>query len=245
MNHPYRLAVVAALALLCAGPGQAALVQVTMTGLTDNTFVGSGDPCGTGLSGGNACNNKSIVISILIDTGSAPADQLSATDQGYFGAGSAPGFLQASATIGGLAFAYPAVVQFNFGQTVETFDNLDGGGFGILDRVQFGISGGNPSESFSVSPNVIMTSGAFSGDTLEGLAQVGAAPLAVSGSLALSNGSFNFTNATGQVQGQYRLSQASFAPAVVPAPPAVWLLGTAVAGLALRRARRSTGKHSG
>jgi hypothetical protein len=51
---------------LARASGQAALVQVTMTGLTDNTFVGSGDPCGTGLSGGNACNSKSIVISIVI-----------------------------------------------------------------------------------------------------------------------------------------------------------------------------------
>ena len=47
----------AALALLAAAPGHAALVQVTMDAVADNTFVASGDPCGTG----NATPRKSSV----------------------------------------------------------------------------------------------------------------------------------------------------------------------------------------
>ncbi|MDH5277261.1 MAG: hypothetical protein OEW88_12630 [Gammaproteobacteria bacterium] len=222
--------------LLFASPGHAALIQVTMTGLTDNTFVGAGDPCGTGLSGGNACNNKALVITVQVDTGAAPADQDGTAGHGFYQVVSPPAFLGASATIGGLPFALPGVVTSSFGQSVEMFDNIDSGLGFMVDRAQFGVSGTSDTESFSVSPNVLMTSGAFSGDTLDLLAGIVGSPLAFAGQLSLSNGAFNFSNATGQVQGQYRLSQVAFS--VVPAPPSLWLLGTAVAGLLGRRIRR-------
>lgn len=232
-------AAVVGIALLAPGPSVAAIIQVAMTGGTDNTFVGSGDPCGTGLSGGNACNGQTIVINLAIDTAAAPADSDAAGNQAYYSTGTAPGFVTGSATINGHLFVMPSVFQFNFGQTIELFDNLDGGSFGTLDRVQFGIDGRNASETFAVGPNLLMTSGAFSGDTLDVLGTIAGSPLATSGSLQLSNGSFNFANASGQVQGQYRLSSVAFSVAAVPLPASIWLLGTAVLGVfGGRRIRR-------
>jgi hypothetical protein len=77
--------------------------------------------------------------------------------------------------------------------------------------VQFGVSGGNASENFSVSPNLIMTGNAFAGDQLELVGEIAGSPLALRpGNIMMSNGSFNVTNATGTVQGQFWVETASF-----------------------------------
>jgi len=239
MNFPHRHWL-AALALLCAAPGQAALIQVTMTGLTDNTFVESGDPCGTGLTGGNACNSKTIVITAVIDTGAAPADSDAAANLGKYRTVLPPGFISGSATIDGRLFTLP--VASNVNQSVDLYDDANAGSFGIIDRVQFAMVGAGSGAEFTATPNVTMTSGAFAGDSLDLLADVVGSPLFVSGQPTFGNGSFNFINATGAVLGQYRLSSVSFAETVVPAPAALWLLGTGVMGLAARRWRQGPGR---
>jgi len=240
MTRSHLAGAVALASLLLATPSQAALIQVTITGLTDNTFVGSGDPCGTGLTGGNACNSKTIVISAVVDTGAAPADSDAATGIGRYRTVISPGFISGSATIDGRLFTLP--VATNVDHTIDIYDNVNGGSFGILDRVQFALVGAGSGVEFTATPNVIMTSAAFSGESLDLLAGVVGSPVLVSGQPSFGNGSFNFVNATGAVLGQYRLSAVSFASAVVPAPPALWLLGTAVAGLVARRWRAGRGR---
>lgn len=226
---------IAALALLLAAPSQAALIQVTLTGLTENTDVVSGDPCGTGLGVG-ACNGQAMQISIQINTDEAPADSNAAADLGQYSKPIPPGFLAATATINGRVFTLPVEASVN--HTVDLYDDLNTGPFGVRDRVQFGMVGANAggTVTFTATPNVVMTPGAFTGDALELLASIAGSPLLFSGSTSLSFGSFDFSNASGQVAGLFRLSQVEFSP--VPAPPALWLLGTAVAGLAARRWQR-------
>jgi len=239
MNFLPRPFIAASLALLVAAPSQAALIQVAMSGFTDNTEVQSGDPCLTGTTGPNACNSQLIVMNVVIDTGTAPADTNAAANLGNYRSVTSPGYMTATATINGNTFVAP--LAMNVDHTVDIYDNLDAGGFGILDRVQFLVAGVSPGfvDSFTIFPNVLMTSGAFSGDALDVLGDIVGSPLAVSGNLSLSNGSFNLRNGTGSVVGQYRLSSVAFSTAVVPAPPALWLLGTAVAGLMARRLRRT------
>ena len=193
-------------------------IEVVATGITDNTFVGSGDPCGTGLSGGNACNNMTIVIRLTIDTSAVEADQFAEVNHGWFRRSQAPGFVTGYATIRADSnapiheFRMPGTFTYNFDQLVETFDDIDGSAYGFttLDRVQFGIGGGNALENFQVSPNFIMTGNAFTGDSLDVVGEVVGSPLAVVNTFRLSNGAFSFTNASGQVQGQYRIHSASF-----------------------------------
>lgn len=226
----------AAVLALAALPGQAAQIQISLTGLTDNSFVSSGDPCGTGLSGGNACNSQTIVINLLVDTGAAPADTNASATVGNYRVITGPGFISGSATVNGRTFELPVATGVD--HTVDVYDNVNGGAFGILDRVQFAVLGSNVGNtvSFSVTPNVLMAGGTYAGDSLGLLAGIAGSPLVFNGLQSLSNGSFNFRNATGEVLGQYRLSSVSFVDAAaVPAPPALWLLGTAVAGLGLRR----------
>jgi hypothetical protein len=221
-----------------AAPGHAALVQVTMAAVADNTFVGGGDPCGTGLTGGSACNGEALTIDIVIDTDAAPADQDDAANRGFYRLMTSPGFITANLTINGHLFLLPADASISSDQPVEMVDDLDASSvaLGLLDRVEFAVSGASASESFSASPKLLLTSGAFSGDALATLGTIAGSPLAISGSLSLSNGAFNVSNATGQVSGQYRPSQVSFS--TVPAPAVGWLEGTAVTVLLGRGWRR-------
>lgn len=226
---------IAYLALLLSAPSQAAVIQVTLTGLTENTTAFSGDPCGSGLGIG-ACDGEAMQISIQIDTDSAPADSNIAADLGQYSKPIPPGFLAATATINGRVFTLPVEASVN--HTVDLYDDLNTGPFGVRDRVQFGMVGANAgaTETFTATPNVVMTPGAFTGDALELLATIAGSPLLFSDTTSLSFGSFDFSNANGRVAGLFRLSQVEFSP--VPAPPAVWLLGTAVAGLVVRRWQR-------
>ena len=222
------LLIPAALALLAAAPGHAALVQVTMAAVAENTFVGGGDPCGTGQTGGNACNGEALTIDIVIDTDAAPADQDDAADRGSYLATTSPGFITANLTINGHLFLLPADASMSFNQSVEMVDDLDGSsiGLGLLDRVEFVVSGDSASQSFSASPKLLMSGDAFTGDALATLGTIAGSPLAISGIGSLSNGAFSVSNATGQVSGQYRPSLVSFS--TVPAPPVGWMEGTAL-----------------
>lgn len=233
-RHSLLVAAILAASVL---PAQAAQIQVSLTGLTDNTFVSSGDPCGTGLTGGNACNSQTIVINLLVDTGAAPADTNASATVGNYRVITGPGFISGSATLNGRTFTLPVATAVD--HTIDVYDNVNGGAFGILDRVQFAVLGSNVGNtvSFSVTPNVLMAGATYAGDGLDLLDDIAGSPLVFNGLQSLSNGSFNFKNATGEVLGQYRLSSVAFSGSAVPAPPAVWLLGTAVAGLAARRFR--------
>lgn len=223
-----RNAVIAgAISLFIGVTVEAAIVQLNLTGGTDNTFVGSGDPCGTGLSGGNACNSQVLNLSLLIDTSNTAADGFPADPaDGYYGAIGAPGFITGSATINGNVFSIPATFLFNFSQVVEIRDDYFG-----FDQVIFGVDGGNATDRLSAGATLNLTGNPFSGDALDVIA-------GLQGNVSLNNnmafGTFNFTGATGQVQGNVVFNQASFA--AVPAPAAGWLLATAaVAALRYRR----------
>lgn len=224
---------IATLALLLALPAQAAVIQVAITGLTENTSVASGDPCATGLSGDGACDGQLMVFDVLVDLAAAPADTNSATNVGNYWMPVVPGFMTATATINDQSFILPVHVGVN--QSIDLYDNLDTA-FGVLDRIQFSFVGGDFATSFSAQPNVVLQGGSFSGDALSLLGTIADSPLVFSGPLSLSFGSFAFAGATGEVTGLIRISEVSLAP--VPAPPALLLFGTALASMAGYRWRK-------
>lgn len=227
-GHRRSAMLIGAVSALFGITAEAALVQLNLVGGTDNTFVGSGDPCDTGLSGGNACNSQTMTVSLLIDTANTTADLMPADPaDGYYNAVAPPGFITGSATINGNVFSIPATFVFNFAQTNQVRDNYFG-----LDQFIFGIDGGNMTERFSLGGTLNLTGNPFSGDSLEVIAGLGNVSLYNN----MAFGTFNFTGAAGQVQGNYVIGQASFAP--VPAPAAGWLLATGVAA-ALRYRRRT------
>jgi hypothetical protein len=194
-------------------------IEVVAVGVTDNTNVISGDPCGTQQVGGQACNGRPIAIHLYIETGSAGSDGFAELNHGYYRSVQAPGFITGYAVIedpnsNDHLFRMPGYFQYNFDQLVETFDDLDYSAYGLppQDRVVFAAAGGNASEEFVVSPGLVMAGTAFSGDLLDAVGDIDivASPLTVvSNFLILSQGSFRFTNATGSVQGQFLIHQAS------------------------------------
>lgn len=229
-----RLCVLASVFTFLATPAEAALVQLNLSGGTANTFVGSGDPCGTGLTGGNACNSQWMYVSLLIDTANTSADLIPADPaDGYYNAVAQPGFISGSATINGNTFSIPGTFFYNFIQTVEVRDNY----FGV-DQAIFGVDGGNATDRFSLGGTLNLAGDPFSGDSLNVIAGLqGNAPLVNNQAF----GTFNFTGASGQVQGNYVIDQASFAT-TVPVPAAGWLLATgAVAVLHYRRRKGQIG----
>jgi len=176
-----------------------------------------------------------VSAAFTIDTSAAPADTNASAIVGNYRAITAPGFLSGSVTINGRQFDLPLVSAVD--HTVDVYDNLSAGSFGILDRAQFVLSGSGGGVNFTAFPNVVMNSSAFAGDGLDVLGGSVGSPLAFSGSLSLSNGSFNFSGPTGSVQGQYRLSSAAFS--AVPLPAGAWFAATGlVAVLARARPRR-------
>jgi hypothetical protein len=206
------------------------MLQFDLVGVTDNTFVGSGDPCSTGLSGGNACNNQVMNVSLLIDTSNTAADSLPADPaDGYYGAIAAPGFITGSATINGNVFSIPGTFMFNFSQVIEIRNDYYG-----YDQVIVGVDGGNMSARFSLGATFNQTNNPFSSDSLAELDDL--AGLALLNNRAI--GTFNFTGATGEVQGNVVFNQAAFSAAAVPAPAAGWLIAPGIAAVLHFRRKR-------
>lgn len=216
-----------ACAALFAASANAALVQFDFTGTTDNTFVGSGNPCNTGLSGGNACNSQVMTVSWVVDTGNTLPDSQPAANDGYYNATGVPGFVTGTATINGTVFSIPSTVQFNFAQSIQLRNDY----FGV-DQVIIGVMGGNSNEFFSLGPTLNITGNPFSGDSLDVLTTL-PETLPLLNNQAFST--FNFSNAAGQVQGNVVFNQVGVS--IVPVPGVAWLFGLGLAATLRWRAR--------
>jgi hypothetical protein len=194
--RPYRFAPPLALLLLAPPVHAQSLVrEVTVVGVTANTEVLTGDACGTGQSGPNACNDETIEVAWTIWEDAAPADSDPSPTHGVYAAGSASLFLVAAVTINGQAFPLLAGATTNRNQTVELWDELNMSG--TTDRILLALSGDEgPPESF-VSSNLLLGQ-AIDGDGLDALAGPFAGPPVVGGT-----STFALENPAGRVIGQY------------------------------------------
>lgn len=197
-STPYRAGLL--VALFAAASAPAAVHDVTVTGATDNTEVIEGDPCGTGMSGPNACNNQEIVVEWRVDDGVAPADAEPSPTYGRYQAGTAPLFLTADVTINGVAFPVFTMATLHRFQSAEILDEINS--LGITDGIRLELSGGNQPAQSSITSNVLLGQ-TFSGDALAVLGGSFAGPPVIGGASG-----FLLENAFGRVTGQYVVQSA-------------------------------------
>lgn len=216
-------------AALLAGPAHAVVYEVAVQGVTYNTEVFTGDPCGTGTSGPLACDKQAIEVVWQIDADLAPADGEPAPGYGSYGPAGAPLFLRATSTINGVAFPYLAGPTPVRSQWVEVLDELNSSG--VTDGLRLTLSAGEVSAGESSVQSNLLLGQVFAGDGLDQLA----GPFAGAPVLGGSSG-FVLRGGAGVVIGQYVVTGVAIGAPEPGAAAAGW--GAALGLAAAARGRR-------
>lgn len=238
-----RFALLLLTGLVVTAAAEAAVIKATVTGVTRNSNVISGDPCATGLSGAGGCDNQSLVFEFLIDDVLAPPDQNVAPSIGcfcYFATSPhSTIFLTGTASLNGQQFSSipapaPAVQPLVFRQLVILKNNVAGAGDSVALQLdgESASGGGAVDRRFNVNTNVdvpILTLAAPRLSSIESLS-------ISSADIVFEASGFEFMSPTGHVTGGFAVTSMVFS--LVPEPSLAALLALGGCALALVRSQR-------